>query len=185
MFNDRKRVARRTRWYRAVGAATFVLWLGSPIGVLAAPCWEPPVEGPIVDPFRMPTCAWCPGNRGLEFATSRGQQVTAVAAGTVTFAGTVAGQRYVVVQLGNGWRVTYGLLDISGLTAGDVVVNGQRIGTTGDRFHFGLRDGETYLDPEPYLGEWRFRPRLLPADGSPGRPPPPAQFSCRNPSDGG
>ena len=53
---------------------------------------------PVVDPFRAPACAWCPGNRGLEYAPPPGPPVRAVAAGVVTFTGVVAGTRYVVVD---------------------------------------------------------------------------------------
>ena len=48
-------------------------------------------------PFRAPACAYCPGNRGLEYDAAVGSPVRAAAAGTVTFAGVVAGVRYVVV----------------------------------------------------------------------------------------
>ena len=48
--------------------------------VHAAPCWRPPVAAPVADPFRKPPCAWCPGNRGIEYRTQEGAPVTAVAA---------------------------------------------------------------------------------------------------------
>ncbi|MFP5489044.1 MAG: hypothetical protein ACLGHQ_12150, partial [Acidimicrobiia bacterium] len=59
--------------------------------VVAATCWYPPVEANVRDPFRDPGCPWCPGNRGIEFATRPGQPGTAVAAGRGSFVGTVAG----------------------------------------------------------------------------------------------
>ena len=71
-------------------------------------CWLPPVDAPVVDPFRPPPCTWCAGNRGLEYGTPSGVAVRAVAAGEVTFSGTVAGERYVVVRHADGRRATYG-----------------------------------------------------------------------------
>jgi hypothetical protein len=52
-------------------------------GVFASPCWEPPVDAPIVDTFREPACRWCPGNRGIEFGTVDGDVVRTVATGEV------------------------------------------------------------------------------------------------------
>ena len=89
---------------------------------MAQPCWQPPIAAPVSDPFRAPVCQWCPGNRGIEYATRPGTTVRSVGAGTVSYAGTIAGTRYVVVRLANGWRVTYGDLASSDLRTGDVLV---------------------------------------------------------------
>src|SRR5262245_2865597 len=62
-----------------------------------SPCLNAPVRAPVIDPFRTPGCRWCAGNRGIEYGTTPGTLVRASAAGTVTFAGVVAGTRYVVV----------------------------------------------------------------------------------------
>jgi murein DD-endopeptidase MepM/ murein hydrolase activator NlpD len=141
-------------------------------------CWLPPVDAPVVDPFRAPACDRCAGNRGLEYDTRAGQTVVAVAAGEVSFAGVVAGTRYVVVRHADGRRTTYGKLAASSLREGDTVRAGQRIGTTGDEFFFGLRDGERYLDPSPYLAR-RVRPaRLVPTDGTPAPAAPPGRLTC-------
>ena len=150
---------------------------------LAAPCWPPPTEARVSDPYRPPGCAWCPGNRGIEYATPAGTQVRSVAAGTVTFAGDVAGAVYVVVEVANGWRLTYGNLAEREVDRGDTVVAGSMLGRTAGRLHLGLRDRveqgpDAYLDPTPYLGEWRRRPRLIPTDGSPGRAAPPPTLQC-------
>jgi murein DD-endopeptidase MepM/ murein hydrolase activator NlpD len=134
--------------------------------VLALPCWVPPLEAPVTDPFRMPACVWCPGNRGIEYGPTPGQRVRAVAAGTVTFAGTVAGTRYVVVEHVDGLRATYGRLADAAVHRGDRVAAGQVVGTTTDRFYFGLRDGEVPVDPTPRLGRPVYPTRLVPTDGS-------------------
>ena len=150
----------------------------APVDVVAAPCWRPPVESPVRDPFRPPKCPWCAGNRGLEYDVSPATVVRSVAAGMVTFAGPVAGTLYVVVQLPNGWRLTYGRLAGTGLQAGDGVLTGTRIGTTQQQLFFGLRIGDAYHDPARYLGRLVGTPRLIPLDGSAPRAAPPARLRC-------
>src|SRR5690606_4613334 len=110
---------------------------GAPRPVSAGACWEPPVAAPVVDPFRPPACPWCPGNRGLTFGTPPGAVVRAVAAGRITFAGPVAGTVYLVVELANGWRVTYGNLSELTVGLGDPVVGGMQLGRAAGEFHFG------------------------------------------------
>ncbi|NND74021.1 MAG: M23 family metallopeptidase [Ilumatobacter sp.] len=134
--------------------------------VLGAPCWRAPVSATVVDPFRAPACRWCAGNRGIEYRTTPGRQVRTVAAGRVTFSGSVAGTRYVVVQIAGGWRLTYGRLASVSVRRGDTVAARTVVGTTGRRLFFGLRVGGTYRDPARYLGQWVGRPRLVPLDGA-------------------
>ena len=152
----------------------------------AAPCWLPPVDGTIADPFRSPPCRWCAGNRGIEYRVRPGSPVRAVAGGEVTFAGSVVGRLYVVVRHADGRRVTYGLLDERAVSRGDRVVRGQTIGSTTGAFHLGVRLGDgtrpdAYVDPAPFLGELRGRPRLVPIDGSPARPAPTPVLRCAAP----
>jgi murein DD-endopeptidase MepM/ murein hydrolase activator NlpD len=169
----------RSRARRPIVAALVALLLISAgSGAAAAPCLRPPVDAPVVDPFRAPACPWCPGNRGLEFAVAPGTVVRVAAAGTVTFAGAVAGVRYVVIEQADGLRATYGSLASSHLRAGQRVPAGAIVGTSGASFHFGLRRGVTYVDPEPYLGRWVTRPRLVPTDATPARPAPPPNLRC-------
>ena len=146
--------------------------------VVATPCWAPPVVAPISDPFRNPACAWCPGNRGIEFGTEPGAAVKAVATGRVTFAGSVTGTVYVVVRHGDGRRATYGNLDSESYDTGDLIVRDQLVGRAAGAFHLGLRDGDRYLDPGPYLGRLVRSPRLIPVDGSRANPAPPPRLTC-------
>lgn len=144
----------------------------------AADCLRPPVDAPVVDPFREPACQWCPGNRGLEYAVAPGIPVSAAAAGTVSFAGSVAGVRYVVVDHGDGLRTTYGRLGEIAVGPGDVITVSAVVGRAGDGLYFGLREGERYLDPAPRLARRVRRPRLVPLDGTPPRPAPAATWTC-------
>ena len=143
-----------------------------------ASCLLPPVAAPVADPYREPACTWCPGNRGLTYATQPGDVVRAASAGAVTFSGTVAGTRYVVVDHGDGLRATYGGLAGTTLGTGDMVAAGEAVGRTTGDLHFGLRRGDDYIDPAPLLGRLVERPRLIPTDGTPPRPAPAPRLRC-------
>jgi murein DD-endopeptidase MepM/ murein hydrolase activator NlpD len=162
----------------AVTVSVAAALASSPSSVGAAPCWRAPVEAPVTDPYRQPACRWCPGNRGIEYGTSRGTAVWAVAGGEVTFSGTVAGHGYLVVRHADGMRATYGNLSDRSFTAGDIVVRNVIVGYTAGRFHFGLRIGDTYVDPSPFLGRLVGVVRLVPTDGSAAAPAPPPRLVC-------
>jgi murein DD-endopeptidase MepM/ murein hydrolase activator NlpD len=148
------------------------------LAVLTGPCLPPPVVAPVIDPFRAPVCAQCAGNRGLEYGTDPGTPVTAVAPGVVTFSGVVAGTRYVVVLQPDGYRATYGRLASATVSVGAAVTARTMLGTTTAGLFFGFRDGDAYIDPTPFLGTWRSRPRLVPVDGARRRAAPPASLRC-------
>jgi murein DD-endopeptidase MepM/ murein hydrolase activator NlpD len=153
--------------------------LAGPGQVEAAPCLRPPVVGAVVDPFRPPACTWCAGNRGLEYRVADDTAVRAAASGTVTFVGVVAGTPYLVVELPNGWRLTYGRLAVTQARSGDTVVAGSILGRATGQFYFGLRIGDAYRDPAPFIGRLVGRSRLIPVDGTPQRPTPPGVARCR------
>src|SRR4051812_5129195 len=73
----------------------------------AAPTYRRPVAGPTTDPFRAPATRFGAGNRGIDFATTPGEPVVAAAAGTVTFAGQVAGTLTVVILHADHLRTSY------------------------------------------------------------------------------
>lgn len=148
--------------------------------MLSAPgCYPPPVAAPIAVPYVQPACPYCAGHRGVEYALPAGTRVAAVAAGTVTFSGAVAGTRYVVVLQADGRRATYGMLAATTLTRGDVVVAGQQVGASGARLYFGLRDAtDAPVDPTPLLGRLVGVPRLVPAGGATPRRAPPPRLQC-------
>jgi murein DD-endopeptidase MepM/ murein hydrolase activator NlpD len=143
-------------------------------------CLPPPVVAPIADPYVAPACEYCAGHRGVGFDVAPGTPVTAVDDGTVTFAGGVAGVRYVVVQHADGRRATYGLLRAVLVRQGQAVHRGQTLALSTAHVHFGLRIGERYVDPTPELGRWQSRPRLVPIDRTRSRGSPPARLVCRS-----
>lgn len=142
--------------------------VASPVGATGPPPYRPPVDAPVLDPFRPPTSRYGPGNRGLEYATAPGTPVHAVADGQVTFAGTVAGTRHVTVLHADGVRTTYSFLDAVGVVLGQHVRQGQRVGTTVASLHLGARRGDAYFDPATLFDPSPPRVRLVPFDDPPG-----------------
>src|SRR4051794_2376659 len=130
------------------------------------PVYRPPVEGPIIDPFRPPACAWCPGNRGIDYAVAPGTPVRASAAGTVTFAGAIGAERFVTVLHADGLRTTYAFLAAVAVHVGQAVTQGTVVGISGATLHFGVRRGMVYLDPELLLAGGRLVARLVPTSGA-------------------
>ncbi|PWI44315.1 M23 family metallopeptidase [Streptomyces sp. ICBB 8177] len=139
---------------------------------------EPP---PVLRGFDPPPAPWAPGHRGVDLGAPPGATVRSATSGAVTFAGVVAGQGVVTVQLsGSGeppLRATYEPVRPA-VRPGDRVSAGQSIGTLGPGpfhcpsgcLHWGLLRGDQYLDPlsliPPALR--RLGPsRLLPVHGVP------------------
>jgi murein DD-endopeptidase MepM/ murein hydrolase activator NlpD len=171
---------------------------GSPAGVPPGPAGDPVLtpsgSGPASTPsggFDWPVAGtpsvvrrfapgpnpWSAGHRGVD-VTGAGSVVLAAGAGSVTFAGTIAGRGVVVVRHNGALRTTYE--PVSGeVTVGQVVARGQQIGRVqpvpghcpeDSCLHWGARIGERYLDPLILLGAGRRPPVLLPQATAPGRP---------------
>lgn len=124
--------------------------------------YSPPVDAPISDPFRPPSTPYGPGNRGIEYATDAGATVLAAADGTVTFAGVVAGRRWITIGHADGVRTTYGPLAELTVTAGASVRRGDPIGTAAGALLFTARVGDAYIDPSTLFGDGPPRVRLVP-----------------------
>lgn len=127
---------------------TAVLPAAAPPGG-AAVAYRPPVDAPVTDAFRLPDGPYGAGNRGLEYATTPGQAVTAMGDGLVVFAGPVAGTAAVTVLHPDGLRSSLTHLPEVLVEEGQRVVVGQLVGRAGERLHLGVRSGGTYLDPAP------------------------------------
>ncbi len=138
------------------------------VAILVA-CYLAPVSAPISLPFDAPACTYCTGHRILEYDTASGSPVVAVTPGVVVFVGVVAGTRYLAVQDDDGLRATYGMLASVAAPRGSLVKRGDVIASTTDHFSFGLRLGDLYLDPAPFIGTVSRRARLVPSNGSPAR----------------
>ncbi|MEU1852094.1 M23 family metallopeptidase [Streptomyces sp. NPDC019990] len=123
-----------------------------------------------------PATVYGRGHRGVDLTAAPGAPVRAVAAGRVSFAGRVAGKGVVSVELaGTGdppLRTTYEPVTAS-VEEGTEVAPGEVIGTvaasgshcTATCVHWGLRRGESYLNPLSLLPAWLLRrgpSRLLP-----------------------
>jgi murein DD-endopeptidase MepM/ murein hydrolase activator NlpD len=143
--------------------------VGVVLALAAGRAYRPPVDGPVIDHFRPPACQWCPGNRGIDYATAPGAPVRASAAGVVAFAGAIGAERFVVVDHADGLRTTYAFLAAITVAVGQRVAQGDVVGTAAASLHFGVRRGDVYLDPELLLAGDEVRARLVPSDGAPPR----------------
>lgn len=167
----RHRTARRQRTARGL-----VLALGtavSAVGVLApaasqvtgpetvtATVYRAPVQGTVRTsrPFDPPPRPWLAGHRGVDLLVGHDQAVVAPADGTVAFAGQVAGRSVVTVLHADGRRsslepVRPAVAARDRVAAGDLVgtLDGTAHGGTPDALHWGVREGDVYVDPMSLL----------------------------------
>lgn len=147
-------------------AAGAVTGAGAPVGAdwpLPPPgTYRPPVDAPVVDPFRAPAQRWSAGNRGLEYGVRGGEPVQAVGAGTVIFAGSVAGRLAVTVLHPDGRRSSLTGLAVLLVRAGDRVDRSTLLGLAAPGLHLGVREGERYVDPALLFTERPRHARLVP-----------------------
>ena len=134
----------------------------------------------VVRGFKPPPHPWESGHRGVDLAGQPGQEVRSALAGTVTFAGTLAGRGVVVVDHGDR-RTTYEPVQAVG-QVGDVVTAGAVIGRLQGGpghcppqtcLHWGLLVEDDYRDPLSLVGTGPVRllpllPALLRPAGEPG-----------------
>jgi murein DD-endopeptidase MepM/ murein hydrolase activator NlpD len=142
----------------------------------AADPWVAPVDPvTVVVPFDGPAQPWLAGHRGVDLAAPVGAPVAAPRAGTVTFAGVVVDRPVLTVRHDDG--LCSSVEPVEALVAvGDRVAGGAVVGTVSDArshcsptcLHWGVREGETYLDPMLLL---RGGPAVLLSRGPPGISP--------------
>lgn len=132
-----------------------------------AAVWPLSPRPEVVSGFSPPPEPWGSGHRGVDLLGRPGQPVHAAQAGTVTFAGSIAGVGVVVVQHG-ATRSTYQPVTAS-VAVGQRVEAGEVLGTLalfGSHcfpracLHWGLLEGDSYLDPLGLVGAAPVR--LLP-----------------------
>ncbi|MDT7843642.1 murein hydrolase activator EnvC family protein [Streptomyces justiciae] len=140
--------------------------------------WPVGVRPPVLRTWEPPPTAYARGHRGVDLAAPPGTPVRAVAAGRVSFAGRVAGKGVLSIALtGTDLRTTYEPVRATvkkgeEVTPGEVVATVEPTGShcTTTCVHWGLRRGDTYLDPLSLLPPWllhRGPSRLLPVLGVP------------------
>lgn len=126
----------------------------------------------VVHGFDPPAQPWLSGHRGVDLLGRAGQPVHAAGAGTVTFAGMVAGRGVVTVNHGD-LRTTYEPLHVS-VRVGDRVSADDVLGSLAligghclprACLHWGLLRGQRYLNPLSLVGAGPVR--LLPLEGAP------------------
>jgi Peptidase family M23/PGAP1-like protein len=110
-----------------------------------------PVPGRVVDEWRPPAQRFGAGNVGIDLDARPGDPVRASAAGEVTFAGPIGGRSHVVILHPDGLRTTYAFLESATVGRGRQVAEGDVVGTASGPVHFGVRDGDRYLDPTALL----------------------------------
>lgn len=149
----------RRRWWVSL-LVMIIAVLNQAAPAVAALGWlVPPVDGPVLRPFLAPSSPYGPGHRGIDYDVAHGAGVRAAGAGTVSWAGSVAGDLSVTIDHGGGLRSTYSILSQIQVIQGTGVEQGQWIGRAGTDhrsgaggLHFGVKLDGVYVDPMEYLG---------------------------------
>jgi murein DD-endopeptidase MepM/ murein hydrolase activator NlpD len=142
----------------------------------------------VVAEFSAPAGPFAPGHRGVDLGGQVGDPVRSAGAGVVAFAGVVAGRGVVSVDHPGGLRTSYEPV-MATVARGDPVTSGAVLGRLelvashcppAACLHWGLRRGDTYLDPRSLIGAVRVR--LLPVWGSTGPAALPAALPAAMPA---
>ena len=97
----------------------------------------------MVEGFDPPAVVWGRGHRGVDLAAAEGAQIRSAAAGTVAFAGMVAGRPVVSIDHADGIRTTYEPVEP---TVGTLLTGHRPDGVCA--LHWGARTGpKTYINP--------------------------------------
>lgn len=165
---------------------------GRPLERAEAASWTWPLAPSprVLSPFRPPPQPWKPGHRGVDLLAEPDQQVRSPAAGTVRFAGTVAGRPVLSIEHPGGLVSSFEPV-VSELRRGASVSQGQAVGTVRGGahcsrtcLHWGVfrlpggadppetensppSHGREYLDPLVFVGADSRPSVLLPVRRSP------------------
>lgn len=163
--------------FRTALTLVLVLLLASPAPVAAArtgfldPVQATPRPSRVLRGFDPPEHDWLPGHRGVDLAAPPGATIHAAGAGTVAFAGVVAGIPVVSIDHPEGIRTTYQPVT-AWVARGEAVAAGQPIGALAATaqehpgLHWGARPAgakDRYLNPLDLLEAPAIR--LKPVDG--------------------
>lgn len=143
-----------------VAALLLVLAVPSP-AFTAERRYVAPVQAEIIRGFEPPSNQFGAGHRGIDYGVSPGTSVMAAGAGTVTFAGAVADDRYVTIQHSDGISTTYSSLAGIEVSEGQRVSQGQVIAASGQGhaggvpvLHYGAKLHGDYIDPLSLLTDF-------------------------------
>jgi len=145
--------------------------------------WSPPIDEPVVVvPFGASRTAGV--HSGVDLQSEPGAQVRSPVCGQVVFAGAVPADGggtcvAVTIETPDGLRISLLPLDGAYVRSGTVVADGDSLGrlaVAGDdsadvpHLHVGLRQGDWYIDPTPFLPAVAASPVQAPpsADEAPG-----------------
>lgn len=139
-----------------------------------APWVWPTGSRQVVRAWEQPDGDYGPGHRGIDVGAALGTTAVAVADGTVSFAGQVAGRGVVSIDHGEGLVSTLDSVDPT-VRAGTSVEQGEPVGrvavghcpASAPCVHLGARRDDRYVDPLPFLPAAAW-PVLLPDDAWPG-----------------
>lgn len=139
----------------------------------ASLAWGWPLAGKprVVHDFDPPDKPWLSGHRGVDLLAAQGAAIRAPTAGVVTFSGVVVNRHVLTITTADGLRLSLEPVQ-SRLRAGDAVVRGETLGTLagpthcgagppggGSCLHWGVRRGDTYLNPLQFILD--LRPSVL------------------------
>ncbi|TJY72242.1 M23 family metallopeptidase [Arthrobacter sp. CAU 1506] len=121
--------------------------------------------------FDPPPEPWLSGHRGVDLAVPAGTAVLSPADGRISFSGWVVDRRVITINHGDGLRSSL-LAVASDLQAGDTVSAGDSVGTVAEGghcptacLHWGVRRGETYINPLQFVMDLRPSVLLAVPDG--------------------
>lgn len=139
--------------------------------------WHWPLSGKavVVHAFDPPDKPWLRGHRGVDLLASNGAQILAPTSAVVSFSGVVVDRPVLVLATPAGLLITLEPVT-SNLSVGDAVSRGEPVGNiaspthcdsappgTNSCLHWGVRNGESYLNPLMFVLD--LRPSvLLPLD---------------------
>lgn len=143
-------------------------------GLPAGWSWPLTPRPAILRTFDPPARPWLSGHRGVDLQASEdGATVSSPASGTVSFAGVVVDRPVITIDHGGGLRSSFEAVR-STLEAGAAVTEGDVLGwiepghcLPGPCVHWGVRRGDTYVNPLAFVTDLRPSVLLPPLDPAP------------------
>jgi murein DD-endopeptidase MepM/ murein hydrolase activator NlpD len=133
--------------------------------------WPLPGKPRVAHAFDPPDKPWLAGHRGVDLLAGQGSPVLAPTAAVVSFSGVVVDRPVITVATADGLKLSFEPVD-SPLQIGDSVARGAQLGTLAGPthcdggppgedscLHWGVRRGETYLNPLQFILD--LRPSVL------------------------